>query len=113
MGDGPVLAEDTPEITVGEENGARPMLAHQRYLFAKMGMGAENHGFDWCPAKPLFALLPIHSTLAGAELAILEDRVGLLDSLSQLTLSLQFLIGRMPLLSLFLCGIEGDRRDEK
>jgi len=89
------------------------MVTYQRHLFAKMGMGAENDGFNWRPAEPLFALLPIHSTLARTELAILEDRVGLLHSLSQFTLALQFLIGRMPSLSLFLCGIEGDRRDEK
>ena len=78
-----------------------------------MGLSAENHDSGRSPAEPPFSLLPIHSTLPWAELALLEDGVGLLDPLSQFTLTLQFLIGRMPLLSLFLLGVKGDRRDEQ
>jgi len=113
MGDGPVLAEDTAEIAVGEEDGARPILTHQGYLFAKMGLSAENHDSGWGPAETSFALLPIHPTLPGTEFALLKDGVGLLDPLSQFTLTLQFLIGRMPSLSLFLFGMKGDRREKQ
>ena len=113
MGDGPVLAEDTAEITVREKNGARPVFANQGYLFAKMGVSTENHGFDRSPAEPPFAPLPIYPTLTGTELALLENGVGLLDPLSKLTLSLQFLIGWMPFLSLFLLCIKGDWRQEQ
>ena len=44
VGDRPVLTEDTAEIAIGEKDGARPISAHQGYLFAKMGVCAENHG---------------------------------------------------------------------
>jgi hypothetical protein len=44
MGDGPVLAENASKAAVGEEDGARPVLAHYRHLFTKMGVIAENHG---------------------------------------------------------------------
>jgi hypothetical protein len=82
VGDGPVLAEDTTEIAVGEEDGARPVSPHQRYLFPKMGLSIENHRFEWSPAKSLFALLPIHPALPGTELALLKEAVGFLDLLS-------------------------------
>jgi len=112
MGDGPVLTEDTAEIAVGEKDGARSMFTHQRYLFAKMGLSAENHGSDRGPAEPLFALLPIHPALPWAELALLEDGVGFLDPLGKFPLLLQFRIRWTPHLSLF-CGIKGKRGDEQ
>ena len=89
-GDRPVLAEDTAEIAVREKDGARPMLAKQGYLFAKMGVRTENHGFGRSLAEPSFTLLSIHPTLSGTELAILKDGVGLLDPLSQFTLLSSF-----------------------
>jgi hypothetical protein len=55
MGDGPILAEDTAEITIGKENGTRSIFAYQRYLFAKMGLSAENHWSVWGSAEPSFA----------------------------------------------------------
>jgi hypothetical protein len=45
MGDRPVLAEDTTEITIREEDRPGPILAYHGHLFAKMGMVAEDHGF--------------------------------------------------------------------
>ena len=62
MGYGPILAEDTAEITIGKEDGTRSIFAHQRYLFAKMGLSAENHWTVWGSAEPSFALFTIHAT---------------------------------------------------
>jgi hypothetical protein len=96
MGDGPVLTKDATEVAVGEEDGARPFSTHQRHLFTKMGVITENNRFDRSPAESLLSFLPIHPTHPGTELTILEEGIGLLDPLSQLTLHLQFLIGRNP-----------------
>jgi len=106
VGDGPVLAEDTAEIAVGEEDGPRPISAHQRHLLAKMRVSPENYGFYRGPAKSPFALSAIYPTPAGTELAILEDRVCLLDLLGKFALLFQFLIRWTPPFSL-LCGIKG------
>ncbi len=113
MGDGPVLAEDTTEIAVGEEYGTGSVPPYQRYLFTKMGLGAVNHGFDRSPAEPFFALLPIYPALPGTELAILEDTIGLFDPLSKFTLLLQFLISWKPSFSLFPFGMKGYGREEQ
>jgi hypothetical protein len=88
VGDGPVLAEDTTKIAVGEEDRARPIISNQRHLFTKMGMKAENHRSEWSSAEPFFPFFPIHPTPPGTELTMLEDGVSLLDPLSQLTLFL-------------------------
>jgi len=113
MGDGPVLAKDTAEIAVGEEDGARPVSPYQRYLLPKMGVSAKNNGFQRSPAEPFLALLPIHPALPGTELAILEDTIGFFDLLSKFTLLLQFLISWKPSLFLFLFGIKGDGGEEQ
>ncbi len=82
MGDGPVLAEDTAEVTVGEEDGARPILANQRYLLAEMGVSTIDHRSRRSPAEPRFPILPIHPALPRTELATLENSIGLLNPLS-------------------------------
>src|SRR3972149_2370745 len=71
MGDRPVLAENTAQVAVGEEDGARTAYSRYRFFFTKMGVGAENDGAEWGTAEPLLALLPIHSTSPRAELAML------------------------------------------
>jgi hypothetical protein len=43
MGDWPVLAEDTTEITIGEKYRSRPILTDYGHLLAKMGMVTEDH----------------------------------------------------------------------
>jgi len=53
MGDRPVLAEDTAEVAVGEEDGAGAIFANQRCLFAKMRMVAENDGLTGARQNPL------------------------------------------------------------
>jgi len=88
MGDGPVLAEDTTKIAVGEEDRSRPIISNQRHFFTKMGMRAEDYGYEWSPAEPFLASLPIHSALPGTQLAIFEDVVSLFDPLGELTLFL-------------------------
>jgi hypothetical protein len=77
-----------------------------------MGVIAKNHRFDRSSTESLFTLLPIHSTLPGTELAIFEDAIGLFDSMSQLSLYLQFLIGRNPLDVLLLSSMKRNRRKE-
>ena len=83
------------------------MSAYQGYLFAIMGMGAENHRSGWSLTDPCFALYPIHSALSRAEVAFLENAVGLLDSLSQLALFFKFFIGWMPLITFSFRGVKG------
>jgi hypothetical protein len=112
VGDGPILTKDTAEVTVGEEDGAGPLSTYQRHLFTKMGVITKNNRFDWSPTKPLFSLLPIHSTLSGAELTILEEGIGLLNPLSQFTLHLQFLIGWNPSSLLPLTSTKRNRGKE-
>jgi hypothetical protein len=112
VGDGPVLTEDTTEVAVGEEDGAGSSSAHERHLFTKMGVITKNNWFDRSPTETLFSFLPIHSTLSGTEVTILEEGIGPLDPLSQFTLCLQFLIGWNPSNLLLLPGMKRNRGKE-
>jgi hypothetical protein len=112
MCNGPVLAEDTPKIAVGKENGAGSPLTDQRHFFAEMGVVAENDGFDRSLTESFFSLLPIHTTLPRTELTIFEESIGFLNPLKQLTLHLQFLIARNPLNLLLGSSMKGDGRQE-
>jgi hypothetical protein len=85
VGNGPVLAEDTAKIAIGEKNRTRPVISNQGYLFTKMGMVAEDHRFERSPAEPFFTYFPIHPTPPGTELTMLENGVSMFDPLSQLT----------------------------
>ena len=89
----PVLAEDTAKVAMGEEDGARPFATHQRHLFSKMRLIAEEHRFNQSSTESPFSLLPIHPTLSWTELTIFEDGIGLFDPLSQFPLCLQFFVG--------------------
>jgi hypothetical protein len=102
MGNRPILAEDAAEIAIREEDGAGSMLAHQRYLLAKMRLSSEYYNVDWGPAKASFTIESLGSTLAGTELTLLENSVGSLDPPGQFAVSLQVLIGWTPLLRSFL-----------
>jgi hypothetical protein len=79
MGDGPVLAENTAKITVGEKNGARASFSCKRYFFAEMGLGRMNYYLGRSAAKPLLAFEPVYPASARAKLALLKHGVGLLD----------------------------------
>jgi hypothetical protein len=110
MGDGPVLAEDTTEVAVREEDGAGAILAHQGYLFAKMGGSAEDDELHRSPAETFFTLFPVYSATPRTELAILKRGIGLLDPLGQFALFLQLFISGDPRFFLFWYGMEGERR---
>jgi hypothetical protein len=112
MGNRPVLTEDASKVAVREEDCPRPMLAYQRYFFAKVGMSAEGNHLHGSPAEPFFPFFPIDSTTAGAEVAILEEGIGLIYPSSQLSLFLQFLIGWDPLFFFFGEGERGRMGEE-
>jgi hypothetical protein len=78
-----------------------------------MGVGTVNYRSDRGLAESLFTFLPVYSTMPGTEPAIFEDGIGLLDSLSQFPLFLQFFIGRLTGSPFFLSGVKGDRRKEE
>jgi hypothetical protein len=107
MGDGPVLAEDTTEVAVREEDGAGAILAHQGYLFAKMGGSAEDDELHRSPAEPFSTLFPVYSATPRTELAILKHGIGLLDPLGQFALFLQLFISWNPRFFFFRCGRRG------
>jgi hypothetical protein len=94
--DRPILAEDTAEVAVGEEDGSGSMLTHQRYFLSKMGMGAESDNLHGGPAEPFLTLLPVHSATPGTEVTTLEEGVGLVNPLFKFTLSLQLFISGNP-----------------
>jgi hypothetical protein len=112
MRDGPVLAKDTAEVAVGEEDRSGPIMAYQRDLLTKMGVSAENDEFHRSPAETSFTFFSIHTTAPGTELAILEDSISLLDSLGKFPLLLQLLISRDPWFFLFWGSMGGNRREE-
>jgi hypothetical protein len=55
-GNRPILAEDTAEIAVGEEDSAGSVLAHQRYLLAKMRLSRVNYNSGWSPTVTSFTI---------------------------------------------------------
>lgn len=112
MGDGPVLTEDTTEITVGEKDSPGSIPAHQRNLLAKMGLGAENHDPHRSPAEPRFPLQPIHPTLPGTEVTVFKDCIGLFDPVSEFSLPFQFHVSWLPFPSLPLLGIKRHRGEQ-
>jgi hypothetical protein len=87
MGDGPVLAENAAEVTVGKEDGARSILTDQRHLLAEMGVIAENHRSHRSAAESLLPFLTIDPTSPWTEVATFENAIGLLNPLGQFTLS--------------------------
>jgi hypothetical protein len=112
MGDGPVLAEDAPQVAVGEEDGARSIFTRYGHLFAKMGVITEDNRLHRSPTEPSFPLLPIYPTTPGTELAMFEDAIGLLDPLGQFALSLQFLVSWNPSFILLFSSMKGDGIEE-
>jgi len=66
-----------------------------------MGVCRIDHNLGRRLAESSFAILPIYATPTGAKLALLKQRVGLLDPMCQFTVLLQFPIGGIPSLSWF------------
>jgi hypothetical protein len=77
-----------------------------------MGVGTEDDEFHRSSAEPSFAFFSVHTTAPGTELAILEDGIGLLDSLGKCPLFLQLLISRGPWFFLSWGGMRGNRSEE-
>ena len=91
--DRPVLAEDTAQVAVGEEDRARAALADQRDLFTEVRLCAVDHHLSGCTAEPLVAGVAVDAALAGAEGAGVEKREGLLDPFGELTVVLELAVG--------------------
>jgi len=112
MRDGPILAEHTTEVAVGEEDGAGAVVAHQRRLLPEVRMEAEDDRLDRSPAEPLLPFLPIHSAPSGTELTVLEEVIGLLDPLGQPAFFLQLRVSGLPPF-LLGSGFGRGRREKK
>jgi len=72
MADVVVLAEDTSQIAIGEEYGARSEFPHQRAFLSKMRAKAGNLRFSPGSADPLLLFKPINSTAVRTEVALPE-----------------------------------------
>lgn len=79
------------------------MMPHKGYLFPEVGVGTEDDRFHRSPAEPQVPLFSVYTAFPGAEVAILENSMGLLNATGKLAGLFQFLIGRLPFLILF-CG---------
>lgn len=78
-----------------------------------MGMGAEDDDLQRSPAEPFITFFPIDPAPPGAEVAILKERIGLLNPLGQLPLFFQFLISWGPLFFFFGQGGGRGRGEEQ
>jgi hypothetical protein len=101
-GNGPVLAKNTTEITVGKEDGSGSSFSHQRYLFTKMWMCRVDHEFVRSTAKSSFAILPIDTAPPGAKFTLFENGIRLFYSLGEFAFFLKLRITRIPLFSFFI-----------
>jgi hypothetical protein len=113
MGDGPILAENTTEIAVGEKDRSRAMLPHKGHFFTKMGLGAGHDDSVRSLAESLFSLKPVYTTLPRAKLTFPQKGVGLINPLCKLTPFLQLLIGRLPGLFSLKAVKRGWRKDNR
>jgi hypothetical protein len=71
MADVVILAENTSEIAMGEEDGARPVIANQRRLLAKVRKSTGHHKLRWGLAVSNLSIQSVHPTLSRAEPALL------------------------------------------
>jgi len=109
VGDGPVLAENAPEVAVGNEDGPGPVLAGDGLFFAEVGMGAVDHRPGGRPAEPFLPLQPVHPAPPRAQLAPLEDGVSLLHPIAEFPLSFQSCVPGLPLGPIDDLGARGNR----
>jgi hypothetical protein len=100
------LAEYTTEVTVGKKDGTGSVLPHQRNLFAEVRLSHINNNSGRSATQSKLAVLPIGPALPRTQLAVLEDRVGLLNSLGQPALLLQLAVGGIPLLSFLVLSVK-------
>jgi hypothetical protein len=94
MADVVVLTKNTPEITVGQKNGSRSVLAHERRFFSKVREGARDHQVGSSLTVTQLPLQPVNPALPGTEPALPEDFGQKLDPSGQLPRAGKFNIGR-------------------
>jgi len=75
MADLIILAVDTPQAAVGEEDRSRAFLSHKRRFFSEMGKGTRDLDLGNRAAFSCLALFSINTAVSGTETAILIDRV--------------------------------------
>jgi hypothetical protein len=73
MADLIILAEDTTEITVSEEDGSRTTMSDEGPLFTKMGKGTGDSEDGPSSAVTNLSLEPVDSTFPGAEPTLLKE----------------------------------------
>jgi hypothetical protein len=76
-----ILTEHTAEVTMGEKDRARTIMAHKGRLLAKMGKGAGDDKLFSCLADTEFALQAIGFALSGTEGTGFKDGVKLSDAI--------------------------------
>jgi hypothetical protein len=86
MADVIVLAKDTTEVTVGQENGPRAVITDQWRLFAEMGKGAGDHQFEASATIPDLLILTVDPAFSRTEPTLLKKVLENLDSLAEFTL---------------------------
>jgi hypothetical protein len=83
MADVIILAENAPEIAVGEKDGPRTMMSDQGGFLAKMGKGARDHEIRPSLADPNLPIQAIDPTPPWAELALPQQPLQELDPLAE------------------------------
>jgi hypothetical protein len=96
VGNGPILAKDAPQITVGKKNGSRSVTADEGYFLSKVGVGTEKNGLGRCPAEAFFAGEPVDTAFSWTETALLEKGIGLFHTTLEFPRMLQPVISGAP-----------------
>jgi hypothetical protein len=73
MADIIILAEDTAEIAVSEEDGSRTTISHEGPFLAEMGKGTGDSEDGACSAVTNLSFEPVDSTIPGAEPTLLKE----------------------------------------
>lgn len=93
MADLVILAEEAPEITIGEEDRAGTAKTNELRLLAEMRTGAGDHHFCRRAAYADFTAPAVGATAARAEGAVGENRFELLGTRFKLTGGVQSEVG--------------------
>jgi hypothetical protein len=94
-----VLAKDTPQVAMGQKDGARAVGSHKGGLFSEMGKGAGDHHLRPCLAVPLLTRKAVHLTRSRAEAATRKDLFQDLDPPLQFFFLMQRYVSRLTHLS--------------
>jgi hypothetical protein len=93
MADVVVLTKNAPEITMGQENGSRAVLPHERGFFTKVGEGARDHQVGSSLTVTQLSLQPVNAALPGTEPALPKDLGQRLQPLCKIPCAGKFDIG--------------------